>query len=208
MAKKNKEFTFEDLSELVVKDFGDYVNWVEVDQSGELPRLHFMWEDRFTVDIPADISDAEVKRMYPEASISKSPGYGAKKDRRYLWASTGYLQHRWFCNFRRYGWSWSPSEDGHYSYGHGVTYANGQDSGLPCKDGRQVVRDTAIAAYWANNHGVPSLLFHSNEAKVAFEWMVNDALENISDYAEHPLRSRERYPRTDFTHSSLVRPTA
>lgn len=196
MARKRN--TIEELGKtLSAKKFRDFIEWVEiVPPSGDasLPRLHFVWEEKVHVAIPDSMTDEEVLAKDPNAEIRESAFGGGTT--RHLWATTGKLHHRWFCNFRRYGWAWSSTSDGLLGYGQGVVYSNSLDGGLACTTSEQVVRETAIAAFWMNPFGVPSLLFRNSSSFDRLQELVDDALAHVSDYALNPIDFRMRHGGT------------
>lgn len=188
MAKKELAW---DSDNLVVKEWNAYVRWVEVvpgTERADIPRLHFVWETKQMVEIPDDVTDEEVLKRFPDAEITVSVG-GTD---RYIWGSSGHLNHRWFMNFRRYGWAWTSDPNGEYGYNGAVIYANAYDAGIPCSTPEEVVHDTAIAAYHANELGCPKDLLFDAKAQDGLAELVEDAKKNPSEHAWSPIRYRER----------------
>ena len=168
---------------MTAKPYNEFVSWVGIDKEDEgLPRLHFKWENKELIVVPDEVSNADFQTSHPGVTIEID-----YDGRRTVWASNGKIHHRWYCNFRRYGWLWTDTVDGKYGYATGLIYANGFDGGLACDSGAQVIRETAISALWQNPHGVPDALFRCAETFEALEWLVADAIKNQSKHARSPL---------------------
>lgn len=108
------------------------------------------------------------------------------------WSRKGTLDISYltFMNFRRYGWCTSDcGPDADSGYG-GVIYANGDDGGVRASSREQVVRETMLRAMHSLLKRVPKSLFHSKPARDAFEFLLEDALNNMSDHANTPLRMK------------------
>lgn len=159
---------------------------VEILFDSGLPTLHFMWQTVFTIRIPEGAKIPKHLLAHVENS-----GRGAERHQYVFATYPEHVNHRYFCNFRRYGWCWSC--DQHHGYGSSCVYANAWDGGLPATTPEQVVRETLIAAYHQNPEGVPRELLLSRDALELLPRMLEDAIDNISEFAEIPLQYREQH---------------
>jgi hypothetical protein len=97
-----------------------------------------------------------------------------------------------FMNFRRYGWSWAPGKDAQQGYGSGPIYANRTDGGVTCHTPEQVVRDNLILAMaeFCCQYQVPDeLVYGVGKVKEAWNWLLEDALENITQHANNGVHA-------------------
>jgi hypothetical protein len=149
--------------------------------SESLPRLHLSWRESHFVSLKTEDEVAEAKAL----------GYTVEKDcangedpRWHTYAQETQESHLWFCNFRRYGWSFTDDTKGEYGYGAGVTYANGPAIYHIATTPEETVRD-AMVHTWAEavgNRMVPQFL-DQPEVHALLDQMLQDAIQNISRYA-------------------------
>ena len=106
------------------------------------------------------------------------------------------LSYITLCNFRRYGWSWTTSENGEYGYRDGPIYANGLHMHFLAETSGQVVRDTLVECWTlmvANIGGGFATCFGSDHAVSALlRALLEDAQVNISRHA-YGWRERTTY---------------
>ena len=174
------DYTLQDVKDgkVIPKEHRDFIECVEYDTEGPLPRIHFWWETHHWIEL-------ESKDDHP---MGEGPGYHGGKP--HLWVSDGKIHHMWFCNFRRYGWSWTNEGPGLYGYGHSdVNYANGENGGVHTDSPREVVKNTMIASFFGCRDLPRSLQFCA-ETELALAQILKDALENVSEYASTPVKKR------------------
>ena len=143
-----------------------------------LPRVHFSWQEEVFLFTQDENEAKKIESLGFSLRCEEDALQGHKTWTGYALAK--HTNHFWFCNFRRYGWSWTPSPDGEYGYGHGPVYANGRSfySSTP----EQVVRDSFIEAWTLLNEKMPNC-FSTAPVFSVLEWMLQDALKNISGHA-------------------------
>jgi len=161
-----------------------FLNKVTLFKSGgesSLPRVSFSWEVRHYLSLSAD----EASQLdTPHVQTSQNGG-------NFVWArevrkGETVQKHVTLCNFRRYGWVWASGFNAEYSYCTGPIYANRDDGGVSATSPEQIVRDTLIAALGMSVPSVgkiPGGLKSSVYAREALEWLLQDALNNMSDHA-------------------------
>lgn len=161
-----------------------FLNKVTLFKSGgesSLPRVCFSWQKRYYLGLtPEEAAKLDTPNILPS--------YEGRDF--FVWARKVHkgetrVKHVTFMNFRRYGWCTAPGFDAGGGYS-GIIYANGEDGGIPADSPEQVVRDTLVAAVAglpACIHKVPRELVYSAHAREAFEFLLEDALVNISRHA-------------------------
>jgi hypothetical protein len=154
-------------------------------EEDSLPRLRFTWWKKEYVRIPADASVPAA--VSPFLQEDKEQNYW------YVWAVADEPEQRCLCNFRRYSWSWTDDPEGHQWYAHGIDYCNCSDAGLACATPEQVVRETLIAAMWMNPEGIPREVMWCRATQDLLPVMLEDALANISEHAETPIKYRAHH---------------
>lgn len=164
---------------------GDYeptckAELVKEEDEHHLPRLHFSWRQEVML-MTSEKTEIEklaelgftMEEHKDQSGESYSVGYAlAKKS-----------SHLWFCNFRRYGWAWTPDEDGEFGYGSGPIYANGH--GFYSNTEAEVVRDSFIEAWTqlSSKELLPSAFFR-DEVYELLKWLLSDAMGHISRHAD------------------------
>lgn len=148
-----------------------------------LPMLHFSWTAMLFVYIESAEEAAELAAMGFE--VEKNRAYGNEKQTWNCYTNETRESHLWFCNFRRYSWSWSPSADGHNGGGFasGPVYANGHHFHGMASTPEDVVRLSAVEA-WAQftRENLPGFFF-TKEIQEVFAELVIDACNNVSRHA-------------------------
>ena len=152
-----------------------------------LPAIHFSWRQQHQLWDLTKEQAADLKKL----GFDVQPSY----DKEYLCAYGVETEtsHIWLCNFRRYGWAWSPDEKGEQCYGHGVTYANSELPITFIADTKELVVRDSLVATWAKLVGgdLPGF-FNTAEVHVLLRDLLSDALKNMSDHAT-PWQGRLRY---------------
>lgn len=144
---------------------------------GELPRVHFSWRQEVFLFTEVEAEAGELIALgFP---MKGEVGHSGQKS----WCGYALAKptsHLTFCNFRRYGWSWTPDCFGEHGYCSGPVYANGRSfySSTPV----EVVRDSFIEAWTEMRSELPSCFF-TKEVYELLQWLLQDALEHISTHA-------------------------
>jgi len=159
--------------------FSMKVTLVKVNTLTNIPRVVFSWVVRHQLSLTADQA-----AMLEEGVLSRSPEgiytYAAE-----IKKGAVEVTHVTLMNFRRYGWCTASGYNAEYGYANGIVYANKIDGGINAANGAQVVRDTFIAtvAGMPRTSRIPHQLLYCNYARRAFEFLLEDALNNISAHA-------------------------
>lgn len=149
-----------------------------------IPMLHLVWHPStyvFTKDKAlAEALEAAgftVEAREERGEVSYTLNVQARRER-----------HVWFCNFRRYAWSWSHSENAHDGggFGHGETYANGHTLGHLAQTPEDVVRLTAVQSWDRLCRDELPPVLTTTAVQDAFAFLVEDAVKNVSRHA-NPL---------------------
>ena len=151
---------------------------VELDKVGDgLPTLSFFWKPEVNLytEKPEEAEKLEAAGFVLEK----------KSDGRTYWTGNALCKQEvrvTFCNFRRYGWSWTEDPEGKHGYAEGPTYANGKH--FYSDDGHQLVRDSFIEAWTEMKvRRVIPVVFSRPEVFDAVTWLLDDALLHVTDYA-------------------------
>lgn len=179
-----------------INDWRDTI-YTELNEKDELPKLLIEWHD------PVSVVDAD------DETISKlrSEGFdGVEDDDDTSFYFVTVDEYRlYFCNFRRYGWSWSTQPTTGY---RGVVYANaGEGFDELYETPEQVVRGTmqiALERMLGEHFNTFKKNLIYNEIRPHVGPLLKDALENMSRHAETPLKNDYREnPVEDFVGSPL-----
>lgn len=146
--------------------YGEETAKVHLDMTGSLPRIRFTWRPVFTYYRPTEDESTALEAAGFVAEKSSSDG------RKFFSLQQKHAITVTFCNFRRYGWSYSTDPAGKHGYCRGVTYANAE---LPlhflCGTPDEVIRDSLVAT-WAELKAD----FHDFHFTAIFGTMVVSAL--------------------------------
>jgi len=193
-----------DIKPCSYEEFTPYVRCDYHDGKGRpsLPAIHFQWVEKHFIPLEGEVLEY-VKTMWPDA-ITESG------DETYCWAmemssretDKVTIQHRWFMNFRRYGWCSTDAPDGKYGYGGGITYANGIHAGLTCETPEQVIRDTMVHSY--ATLGVPENMKDHTMVKPLLDALLADAIKNRSQHAMTPIRYEEESGSANGTIGAII----
>lgn len=154
------------------------VEWVSDKEGCKLPKLHFSWVVVHGIELtPAQFASLTVplQKRCKKSSLAGSDQYymyvveqSAKGPRR---------ENRYFCNFRRYSWSASHSEEQGYSSRGDVDYVNSAPLGVKPESPEDVVRLSFVKALAQLD--VPGELKYHVAVRPLLHRLLKDALENI-----------------------------
>jgi hypothetical protein len=168
---------------------GAKVNLDMAPDASSLPKIHFEWNEQFNLFC---LNEEEAKAL-TDAGFTLELKDGEKPNA-FLQANA--VSHVTFCNFRRYGWSWTNSPEGEYGYCSGPVYAN--DMGAMtflCMSPEDVVKMT-LAQGWAQiveqEGNTFARIFNTHAVSMLLKELLDDALENLSRFAA-PANSRSSY---------------
>lgn len=150
-----------------------------------LPKAHFTWHCRQYVSAET----AEVA-----AQFNQVVGFEALTATKSSTGETiynGFVSHRraselFFCNFRRYGWSWTSDPAGKHGYGHGPTYANSLGGTHFLYDSREELVRGTLSEAWAElcrRNTEFARVFSNRATSLVLRWLRDDALANMSVHA-------------------------
>lgn len=159
-----------------------------VTQSGHnIPMLHLVWHpSTYVITRDKEQADALVAAGF---TVTERMDSGRAYYTFHVQARAE--RHVWFCNFRRYAWSWSHSEDAHdgSGFGHGETYANGHTLGDLAKTPEDVVRLTAVQSWERLSREELPTILKTRAIQDAVTFLVEDAVKNVSRHANPDHRT-------------------